>query len=453
MATGISKKEQLSSDALTAVVPHRDPYPLPFVDFYELSYPNKLAVSDVIKPLPSSFVSISRDFEQKEVGVLNGNCLALTDNLFGLHKFIESGRKATLIYLDPPYNTGLDFQTRDLKHAYKDQVSGAAYIEFMRRRLILMREALSDDGSIYLHIGHQMVAQLKIIMDEVFGAKNFRNLISRRKCSSKNFTKHQYANLNDFILFYSKTDNYKWNKPGEDPDEEWVSKEYPKVDSRGQYKLVPIHAPGTRHGETGLPWRGMSPPPGKHWQYAPSKLDEMDSAGEIYWSKNGNPRRKLYLTKDKKRPYTDYWENFRDAHHQSIKISGYPTEKNFEMLKMIVSASSDPGDLVVDPFCGSGTTLHAARDLGRQWVGMDQSFAAIESTLRRFRKGLSPMGDFVSGRSKSASKKIVASLFEDFEADSYYHEKKISGDQDFSFLVDAEILNLYRDEIRKLASI
>ncbi|MFL1559458.1 site-specific DNA-methyltransferase [Pseudomonas sp. O11] len=451
MATGISKKEQHSVDSLTAVMPHRDPHPLPYTNFFEFSYPNKISVAEILEPLPSSFLKVMRSGETKKITTVDDNSIILADNYFGLHKLLESGEKATLIYLDPPYNTGMDFQTRDLKHAYNDQISDTAYIEFMRRRLILMREILSDDGSIYLHIGHQMVAQLKIVMDEVFGVKNFRNIITRRKCSSKNFTKHQYANINDYILFYSKTNNYKWNKPGQKPSDEWISKEYTKVDEKGQYKLVPVHAPGTRHGQTGLEWRGMLPPPGKHWQYVPSKLDALDAAGDIHWSKNGNPRRKVYLTDDKQRPYTDYWEDFRDAHHQSIVISGYPTEKNYDMLKMIVGASSDPGDLVLDPFNGSGTTMHAACELGRRCVGIDQSFAAIEATLKRLRKGLSPMGDYVQ-KNNEKSKEKYQDLF-GFDKESLESVRASNTDYEISFIADAELLDTFKDEILELAAI
>ncbi|WP_410743229.1 site-specific DNA-methyltransferase, partial [Citrobacter portucalensis] len=318
-------------------------------------------------------------------------------------------KKATLIYMDPPYATGMDFISKELESAYKDHMDEAEYLEYLRRRLILSREVLSDDGSIYLHIGHQMVSHVKLIMDEVFGKSNFRNIITRRKCSSKNYTKKQYANINDFVLFYSKNDNYKWSQPGITPDKEWIEKEYNKSDDRGLYKLVPIHAPGVRNGETGKEWKGMLPPPGKHWQYTPETLDELDSSGMIHWSKNGNPRKKVYLTKDKKIPLTDYWQNYRDAHHQSVMITGYPTEKNLDMLKMIVSASSEPGDLVLDPFCGSGTTLHAARDLGRRWIGMDQSITAAKSTIKRMNSGMEKMGDYVTRKNKEPA---TGSLFE-----------------------------------------
>ena len=138
------------------------------------------------------------------------------------------------------------------------------------------------------------------------------------------------------------------------------------------------------------------PPKGKHWQYPPDKLEELDKAGDIHWSKNGNPRRKVYFSKEKKLGYTDYWDGFKDAYHQSIKITGYPTEKNFDMIKMIVGASSDPGDLILDPFCGSGTTLDAARTLGRDFIGMDCSNVAAETVFIRLLQGLQPMGDYVN---------------------------------------------------------
>lgn len=396
MATGISKREQLSEDAISARDLFQESIPLPADDeAAELAYPSKVSTSELLQVGVPPFVNIAEG-QKAVVTSLQDNGFVLSDNLFVLTDMVRSGRKATLFYLDPPYGTGFDFHSRALEHAYTDRMGQAAYVEFMRRRLILMRECLADDGSIYVHIGHQMLGHLKVIMDEIFGADNFRNLITRRKCSSKNFTSKQFSNINDYVLFYTKGRNYAWNQPGVEAQDDWILKEYPKTDDIGRrYKLVPIHAPGTRNGETGKPWRDMLPPPGKHWQYAPAKLEELDRQGDIHWSKNSNPRRKVYWTSEKKRALTDYWDQYRDAHHQSIQITGYPTEKNLDMLKMIVGASSNPGDLVVDPFCGSGTTLHAARDLDRRFLGVDASFTAAKATLRRMRHGLEAMGDFV----------------------------------------------------------
>lgn len=109
-------------------------------------------------------------------------------------------------------------------------------------------------------------------------------------------------------------------------------------------KKVPLHAPGVCNGETGKPWRGMLPPPGKHWQFPPQTLDEMDAQGEIYWSPSGNPHRKIYLDESEGVPVQDIWLDFKDAHNQNIKITGYPTEKNPNLLAWIIRASSNEGD-------------------------------------------------------------------------------------------------------------
>jgi len=444
MATGITKREQMSTNATTAHSYAKESSPLPPVGAEaRLAYPNKAPVSEIIHPVERKFVQLA-DGNVSPCERLPRNSYILGDNYFALQSLLQQREKVTLYYLDPPYGTGFDFQSRNLEHAYEDRLDAAAYIEFMRRRLILMRETMSDNGSIYVHIGHQMLGHIKIVMDEIFGANNFRNIITRKKCSSKNFTSKQYANLNDFILFYSKSKKYKWNKPGATPDQDWIEKEYPKLDEYGRrYKLVPIHAPGTRNGETGQPWKGMNPPPGKHWQYTPSKLDELDEAGDIHWSRNGNPRKKVYWRTGAKKSMTDYWDQYRDAHHQSVKITGYPTEKNLDMVKMIVEASSDPGDLVVDPFCGSGTTMQAARDLQRDYIGMDSSFASARTALSRLRFGSKPMGDYVTKATKT----------EPDQAESIDSIDITSTLEACSFTADSSLFDSYQDEMRGLSQI
>ncbi|MDX9839960.1 MAG: site-specific DNA-methyltransferase, partial [Desulfobulbus sp.] len=240
MATGIVKGEKLSADALLADSARTEPYPLPNPDdTISLTYPNKLTQAEVLKKVEHTYSHINSDGDCSAVEQIKPNAFLLADNFFGLKKLLENKEnKITLIYFDPPYGTGLEFQSRGLKHAYKDILGAAPWLEFIRRRLILMRELLSDDGSIYVHIGHQMLFHLKVIMDEVFGSNRFLNLIVRKKCSSKNYTKNQYPNLNDYILFYSKNRNYKWNMPSVPAKEDWISKEYPKADFKGRYKLV-----------------------------------------------------------------------------------------------------------------------------------------------------------------------------------------------------------------------
>src|SRR5207253_965747 len=122
------------------------------------------------------------------------------------------------------------------------------------------------------------------------------------------------------------------------------------------YMKVPLHAPGVRRGASGGPWRGLLPPPGKHWQFTPDRLEELDRRGDIYWSPTGNPRRKVYLDNSRGVPVQDIWLDFKDAHNQNVRITGYPIEKNADMIRRIILGCSDEGDLVMDDFLGSGTT-------------------------------------------------------------------------------------------------
>jgi len=341
------------------------------------------------------------------------NKLYYGDNLPILASLLHDYReRVRLIYIDPPYATKSVFQSRSQNDAYADLLASAHYIEFIRERMILLRELLANDGSIYVHLDENMAFHIKVIMDEVFGTKNFRNWITRKKCNPKNYTRKTYGDVSDYILFYTKSDDYVWNRAIELWTDERAKKEYTYVEegTGRRYKKVPVHAPGIRNGETGKPWKGMMPPPGKHWQYTPKTLDEMDARGEIYWSPNGNPRRKIYLDNTEGVPVQDIWLDFKDAHNQNIKITGYPTEKNPDLIKRIIEASSNPGDIVLDCFAGSGTTLDVASQLNRNWVGIDNSPEGIATTLKRFYKGTEAMGDFVSERGGA---KKPARLFSD----------------------------------------
>ena len=323
----------------------------------------------------------------------------------------EVSGKVRLVYIDPPYATGFQFHSRNQEHAYSDHLGGAGYLEFLRQRLIILHDILADDGSIYVHLDGNMVFQAKILMDEIFGAGNFRNFITRRKSNPKNYTKKSYGNISDYLLFYSKTECYVWNQPL-DAHSPAALKEYRYVEkSTGRrYMLVPIHAAGVRNGETGKAWRGLTPPPGKHWQYLPKTLDELDARGEIHWSVNGNPRRKVYLDTREGVGVQDIWWDFKDAHNQNIKITGYPTEKNLDLVRRIVAASSREGDLVLDAFGGSGTLAQAATEGKRDWLSIDNSPLAVQATVRRLVNGAAKMGDYVKKKGAEQPLLLVAPL-------------------------------------------
>lgn len=323
------------------------------------------------------------------------NMLVFGDNLRVMKSLLEmKGKRPSirLAYIDPPFSSNHDFRSgstrtstisssEEDKVAYSDTLVGSSYLEFLRKRLILIRELLAEDGSIYVHIDWKMGHYVKVIMDEVFGQEHFVNDIARVKCNPKNFDRKGYGNIRDMILFYSKSDNYVWNGSLQDYSKEQIERLFPKVDGQGKrYTTNPLHAPGeTKNGATGQPWRDMFPPKGRHWRYPPEVLEELDQKGLIEWSSKGNPRKKIFADDYQKRKTKrqDIWE-FKDPPYPT-----YPTEKNLEMLNVIVEASSNPGDIVLDCFAGSGTTLLAAELAGRKWIGIDDSPVAIRSALKR----------------------------------------------------------------------
>lgn len=377
-----------------------------------IEYDGKQEESEILRCEPETFDVVYSGSRGKR--------LYFCDNLSGLRTLLfypDVKGKVTLVYIDPPFATRGSFLSRKQIKAYDDHLSGADYVEFMRERLIILRELLSDSGSIYLHLDENIVFEMKLVMDEIFGRSNYRNFIVRKKCNPKNYTRKTYGNIADYILLYSKTEKYIWNRPVEPLSEE-SAKEYRYIEPETgrRYMKVPIHAPGKRNGSTGGVWRGMLPPSGKHWQYTPETLEEMDARGEIFWSKNGNPRRKVYLDEHPGVGVQDIWLDSRDPHNQNIKITGYPTEKNPDLLRRIIKASSNPGDLVLDCFAGSGTTLAVADELQRNWIGMDNSPEAINTILKRFERGLLPMGDYVSKtKGRSEGNTMQATLFDTLE--------------------------------------
>jgi adenine-specific DNA-methyltransferase len=238
---------------------------------------------------------------------------------------------------------------------------------------------LSENGSIYLHIDYKIGHYVKVMMDEVFGQENFRNDITRIKCNPKNFDRIGYGNVKDLILFYSKSINPIWNEPREKYTEKDFEKLFPKTDKQGRkYTTVPIHAPGeTENGKSNQPFKGISPPAGRHWRTNVETLDQWDNEGLIEWSSTGNPRKIIYADEREGKRVQDIWE-YKDPQYPT-----YPTEKNADLLDLIIKTSSNVGSIVLDCFCGSGTTLKSAQTNNRKWIGIDQSDQAIKATIKK----------------------------------------------------------------------
>lgn len=364
---------------------------------YKLSYKGKESERRILA-IPSVPIREIRTFRRHGKSIDEYawvNMLIFGDNLPILKTLMNNPDvkgKVRLVYIDPPFSTAREFRcgisrastispTVEDKTAYEDKLVGAEYLEFLRKRLIFLKELLADDGTIYVHIDWRKGHYVKVLMDEIFGEDHFINDITRIKCNPKNFPRKAYGNMKDMILFYSKTDKYVWNEAKEDYTEKEIRRLFPKIDKSGRrYTTNPLHAPGeTKNGVTGMPWKGRKPPKGRHWRYPPNELTKLDEAGLIEWSTTGNPRKKIYADEfiKRKKKRQDIWE-FKDPAYPT-----YPTEKNLQMLKAIIGASSKLDDIVLDCFAGSGTTLVASEELGRRWVGIDNSPLAIETSLKR----------------------------------------------------------------------
>lgn len=349
----------------------------------ELYYENKKSQLQILK---------NANNIDYDIHIGNGSLLFKGDNFEALSFLLKKYKnKIDLVYIDPPFNTANDFYVSDTRAnsissnknsvlAYSDKMTKEEFLEFLRERLVLIKELLSDKGSIYLHIDYKIGQYVKIIMDEIFGEENFKNDITRIKSNPKNFYRRAYGNEKDMILFYSKNakDNI-WNDLRIPLDDDEINEKFKKIDKNGRrYTTIPLHAPGeTKNGITGKPWRNIPVPEGRHWRTDPAEFDKLDEQGDIEWSSNGNPRIKKYADEHEGKRIQDIWK-FKDPQKPI-----YPTEKNMDMIKRIILQSSDKDSIVLDCFAGSGTTLECANTLGRKWIGVDNSNVAIKKIRER----------------------------------------------------------------------
>lgn len=310
--------------------------------------------------------------------------LLLGDNLAAMRELADEGSAAAvdLVYIDPPFSTGNVFTGRDGQEGYSDiWDSEEQFFDFLQHRLVLLRELMSDKASFYLHIDKKVGYLTRALIDQTIGRQFFASEITRIKCNPKNSARKAYGNQSDVIYFYALPGAI-WNEHRQPLTQEEIEKQYPKTEegTGRRYATVPIYGPGeTKDGPTGKPWRGMMPPKGSHWSRPPAELDELDAAGRIEWSATGNPRKIIYADESPGNKIQDVWV-FKDKGGTRDR---YPTEKNLEMLELIVQQSSAPGSTVIDCFMGSGTTLVAAARHGRRFVGIDQNPASLSSAMHR----------------------------------------------------------------------
>lgn len=328
---------------------------------------------------------------KNSIPFIDNSFICKGDNFVVMARLLNNYRgKIDLVYIDPPFNTEQVFSVSDTrvstisrpkngKVAYEDTMIKDEFLRFMYERLVLIHELLSDKGSLYVHIDIKMGHYLKVMLDEIFGEENYKNDITRIKSNPKNFDRNAYGNQKDMILFYSKTKKIIWNDIRFPCSCDELASRYTKIDKNGRrYTTIPLHAPGESNGITGGAWRGMLPPEGRHWRTDPAQFDKLDAAGLIEWSSNGNPRIIKFADEHIGKKIQDIWK-FKDPQYPI-----YPTQKNLQMLEMIVKQSSNNNSLVMDCFAGSGTTLLAAIMHGRRFIGIDKADLSIETMKKRF---------------------------------------------------------------------
>jgi DNA modification methylase len=256
-----------------------------------------------------------------------------------------------------------------------------AYLSMMAPRLVELRRVLKPTGSLYLHCDPTASHYLKILLDSILLPENFLGEIVWRRTAA-HVTSRRWPRLHDTILSFAKdSTTVTFNPLRVDADPGWVEREYRHEDERGRYMVDNLTGAGTTNGPSGLPWHDVDPRKigaGRHWRYSPDTLDALDADGRIYWPKAGEyPKLKQYLSESKGAAVGDLWTDIQVIGRTAAERLGYPTQKPGALLERIISASSNPGDTVLDPFCGCGTTISAAQRLGRRWIGIDITHLAI----------------------------------------------------------------------------
>lgn len=340
-----------------------------------------------------------------------GGLLYHGDNKDVLAHLLANGfrGKVKLIYIDPPFDSGADYvrkvQLRGAKGTvkidgedytlgeqvqYSDIWANDNYLQFMYERLLMLKMLLAPDGAIYLHCDPSRNSYLRIVMDEVFGPDAFLNEIVWQRISAHSDS-GRFGTIHDTLYYYG-TEGRVWNPQRTELNQKYLEQFFDQVDEATgrRYARGDLMAAGLRNGETGKPWRGINPAErGNHWKVGVSTLEQWDSEGRIHWPKTkGVPRLKRFMDEAIEQGGTaqDIWTDIRPIHNQSQELIGYPTQKPVALLERVISASTNPGDLVLDCFIGSGTTAVAAQSLGRRWIGCDINKGAIQTTAKRIQE-------------------------------------------------------------------
>jgi adenine-specific DNA-methyltransferase len=315
-----------------------------------------------------------------------------------LREEIEKQGGLKLIYIDPPFDVGADF-SMDIEIgdetftknpnileeiAYRDTWGRGAdsFISMIYERLVLMRDLLAEDGSIYVHCDWRVNSHIRLALDEVFGARRQLNQIVWKRIFSHSGG-NKFGIVDDTILLYTKTDRFHFKRLTKPHSESYVKSHYGSVDDSGRkFRLVTLTGKGSgpprQFGD-----RVIAPPPGRHWAWSQERIDAGLISGKIVFASTGQPNIKQYLDDTEGSVIQTIWDDLPPVNPISSELVGYPTQKPEVLVERVINASSNEGDLVGDLFCGSGTTAAVAEKLGRKWIACDLGKFAIHTTRKR----------------------------------------------------------------------
>jgi DNA modification methylase len=383
------------------------------IDKTELVWPGKRKeVERVELPFQTiETINLPRGMRQEKLfgGKDDGwkNRLIWGDNLLVMGSLLkEFAGKINLIYIDPPFATGEDFSfevqigggveitkepsAMEVK-AYRDTWGKGlqSYLQMMYDRLVLMKELLADDGSIYVHLDWHVGHYVKVIMDEIFGRNNFLNHITWKRYAAHSLSTERYDTISDFLLLYARNSCFVNLKPElQQLSEEEIKSRFPYIEKETgrRYQHVALEQSSNRssRGEVRI-IQGKKVTSNIGWRWSQETFDERLKANPnlIYWTQDGRPRYKIYADEYKGRPLGDVWDDIQYLSSGVSERTGFPTQKPEALLERVIKASSNEGDIVADFFCGSGTTGVVAEKLGRRWIMCDLGRFAIHTTRKR----------------------------------------------------------------------
>ena len=281
-----------------------------------------------------------------------------------------------LIYIDPPFNSNRDYEVfwgeAKEKRGFEDRhASTQAYIEFMRPRCVELKRVLKDTGSFYFHCDWHANAYVRVMLDQIFGENSFRSEIVWRRTNSKGLAFRGFPNNHDTIFYYTAGKDFIFNRQFTAHDPEYIERFYRFTEpgTGRRYRLSDLTNPNRNRPNLTYEWKGHK----RVWRWTKERMEEADKAGLIQYSSTGLAAQKRYLDEMQGLPVDTIWDDIDPVQAQADVRRGYPTQKPAPLLERIIAASSDAGQVVLDAFCGCGTTLVAAETLGRQWIGIDMS--------------------------------------------------------------------------------